>query len=179
MNSDTALLWICVAFTAALVIQVILLAAMAVASLRMRKQVQGLISRVEPLISKIEPMIVTSRNVLDTSQNILNDVRKYAGEISAKSNDLLEISRRQLGRVDEIMAEATARTRTQMDRIEMVMDDTVNRFQETTTLLQNSVVTPLRQLNALTAGIRTAIGFLVGGRRTTVEQATHDEEMFI
>jgi hypothetical protein len=77
------------------------------------------------------------------------------------------------------MAEATARTRTQMDRIEMVMDDTVNRFQETTSLLQSGIVRPLRQINALTAGIRTALSVLSGARRTTVEHATHDEEMFI
>jgi gas vesicle protein len=172
MNSDSALLWICIAFTAALALQVILLAVMAVASLRMRKQVSGFIESLEPLIAKIEP-------IAETSQGILNDVRKYAAEFSGKTNELLDLTRKQLGRVDEVLAEATARTRTQMDRIEMVMDDTVNRFQETTSLLQDGVVRPLRQLNALTAGIRAAVGFLVGGQRTTVEQATHDEEMFI
>lgn len=172
MNTDTALLWICIAFTVALVIQVILLAVMAVASVRMRKQVTGLIANVEPLIAKIHP-------IADSSQQILNDLRKYAGDVSVKANDLLELSRKQLGRVDEVLAEATSRTRTQMDRIEMVMDDTVNRFQETTSLLQNGVVRPLKQLNALAAGVRTAVSFLVGGQRTTVEQATHDEEMFI
>jgi gas vesicle protein len=172
MNSETALLWICIAFTVALAIQVILLAVMAVASLRMRKQVNDLVAKAEPLIAKAGP-------IADTSQAILNDIRRYAGEIAAKSNDLLDISRKQLGRVDEVLAEATSRTRTQMDRIEMVMDDTVNRFQETTSLLQNGVVRPLRQLNALTAGIRAGVSFLAGGRRTTVEQATHDEEMFI
>jgi hypothetical protein len=66
-----------------------------------------------------------------------------------------------------------------MDRIEMVVDDTVNRFQETTTLLQNSIVKPIRQINALSAGIRAAVSVLFGGRRTSVERATHDEEMFI
>jgi hypothetical protein len=92
---------------------------------------------------------------------------------------MLDLGQKQLVRVDGVMAEATARTRTQMDRIEMVMDDTVNRFQETTSLLQNGIVKPLRQLNAVTAGVRAALSFLAQGRRTTVEQATHDEEMFI
>jgi hypothetical protein len=172
MNSDIALLWICIAVTVALAIQVILLVVMAVASLRMRRQVSGLIESLEPLIAKIEP-------IAETSQGILDDVRKYAAEFSDKTNELLDLTRKQLGRVDDVLAEATARTRTQMDRIEMVMDDTVNRFQETTSLLQTGLVRPLRQLNALTAGIRAAAGFLVGGQRTTVEQATHDEEMFI
>jgi hypothetical protein len=175
MNSETALYWM-IGFTATaaacLVIQVILLAVMARASLGMKKQAANLIARVEPLVSKIEP-------IAETSQQVLEDVRRYAAEISNKTNDLLDLSRQELVRVDDVLAEATARTRAQMDRIEMVMDDTVNRFQETTTLLQNSIVRPLKQINALTAGLRAALSFLAGGRRTTVEQATHDEEMFI
>lgn len=100
-------------------------------------------------------------------------------EISARANDLLDLSRQQVARVDEVLGEAAARTRAQMDRIEMVLDDTVSRFQETTTLLQNGILKPLKQLNALTLGIRAALSILTGGNRTTVAQATHDEEMFI
>ncbi len=172
MSQESALLWIAIAFTVALAIQVLLIAMMTVASLRTRKQVTQFIAHLEPLIAKISP-------IADRSQAILADVQRYAGEISGKTTELLELSRKQLVRVDEVMAEATARTRNQMDRIEMVMDDTVNRFQETTSLLQNGVVRPLRQLNALTTGIRTALSYFAGARRTTVEQATHDEEMFI
>jgi predicted peroxiredoxin len=175
MNSETALYWM-IGFTATaaacLVVQVVLLAVMARASLAVKKETAELMARVQPLVLKLEPLA-------ETSQQVLVEVRQYAAEISSKTNELLDLSRKQLVRVDEVLGEATARTRAQMDRIEMVMDDTVNRFQETTTLLQNSVVRPLKQINALTAGIRAALSFLAGGRRTTVEQATHDEEMFI
>ncbi len=172
MNPEITLLWIAIAFTVALVIQVVLLAMTTIASLRMRRQVSQVIAKLEPVIAKIGP-------IADTSQIILTDVRRYAGEISGRANELLELSRKQLNRVDEVMAEATSRTKAQMDRIEMVMDDTVNRFQETTTLLQNGIIRPLRQLNAITSGVRTALSYLASARRTTVEQATHDEEMFI
>jgi hypothetical protein len=175
MNSQTALYWM-IGFTAVasacLVIQVLLLAFMARASWVMKKQAANLAARVEPLIAKLEP-------IADTSQQVLEDVRQYAAEIAGKVNDLLDLSRKQLVRVDDVMGEAAARSRAQMDRIEMVMDDTVDRFQETTTLLQNSVVRPLRQINALVAGLRATLSFLAGGRRTTVDEATHDEEMFI
>jgi hypothetical protein len=172
MNLETTLLWICIAFTVALVVQVALLIVIMVSALRMRREVTDLVQTVKPVIEKIGP-------IADTSQRVLEDVRKYAGELSTKANDLLDLGQKQLVRVDGVMAEAAARTRTQMDRIEMVMDDTINRFQETTTLLQNGIVRPLRQLNAVTAGVRAALAFLAQGRRTTVEQATHDEEMFI
>lgn len=160
------------AASACLIIQVVLLSLMARSSLAMKKKTVELVARVEPLVAKIEP-------ILDTTQQVVEDVRRYASEISSRTNDILDLGRQQLVRVDDVLGEAAARSRSQMDRIEMVMDDTVNRFQETTTLLQNSVVRPLKQINAVTAGIRAALSFLAQGRRATVEQATHDEEMFI
>ena len=175
MDSPTALYWM-IGFTstatACLVIQVILLAFMARASWVAKKQTTELVARVGPLVDKIEPII-------ETSQQVVEDVRRYAAEISSRTNDILDLSRKQLVRMDDVMGEAASRTRAQMDRIEMVMDDTVNRFQETTTLLQNSIVRPVRQINAVTAGIRAALSYMAGSRRATVEQATHDEEMFI
>jgi DNA anti-recombination protein RmuC len=175
MNSDTALYWM-IAFTAVatacLIIQVVLLGLLARASWTVKQQATRLMAKAEPLIAKIEPLA-------ETSQQTLEEVRRHAAEITRRTNDLLDLSHRQLVRVDEVLEEATARTRAQMDRIEMVMDDTVNRFQETTSLLQNGIVRPLKQINALTAGIRAALSYLAGGSRTTVEQATHDEEMFI
>lgn len=150
---------------AAIVLQTIMLFAMFLASRSMKNQVTSLISKVEPMT--------------ESGKQILHDTQRHVTEISAKVNEIMDLSRKQLARVDEVMGEATTRTRAQMDRIEMVVDDTVNRFQETTTLLQSGILRPLRQLNALTAGIRTALSVLVGGQRTTVENATHDEEMFI
>ncbi len=148
-----------------IVIQTVLLFTMALNSRAMRKQVTSLVSKVEP--------------VTETGRQLLQEVRADVREISARANDLLDLSRQQVARVDEVLGEAAARTRAQMDRIEMVLDDTVSRFQETTTLLQNGILKPLKQLNALTLGIRAALSILTGGNRTTVAQATHDEEMFI
>ena len=175
MDSHTAVIWMIVfasTASACLIIQVILLYSMARASWAAKKQATELVARVGPLVDKIEPIV-------DQTQQVIEDVRRYAAEISSRTNDILDLSRKQLVRVDDVMGEAASRTRAQMDRIEMVMDDTVNRFQETTTLLQNSIVRPVRQINAVTAGIRAALSYMAGSRRATVEQATHDEEMFI
>jgi ABC-type transporter Mla subunit MlaD len=149
----------------AIVIQVVLMYATYRTSRATKDQISSLIARVEPVIG--------------TAQRLLEETRTHVAEISTQVSELLASSRKQVPRVDEVLAEATTRARAQMDRIEMVLDDTVDRFQETTTLLQNSIMKPLKQVAALTIGIRAALSYLLGGRRTTVEQATHDEEMFI
>lgn len=149
----------------ALVVQMGLLLAMFMTSRALKKQIETFIAKVEPLA--------------ESGLRLVEEVRSYTKDISAKTNELMDVSRKQLARVDELMGEAAGRTRTQMDRIEMVLDDTVNRYQETIALLQSGVLRPLRQLNAVTAGIRAALSVLAGASRRTVEQATHDEEMFI
>ncbi len=149
----------------AILIQTGLLFGMYRASRAMKEQISTLVVKISPMA--------------ESGQRLLVETRTQVAEISSEARELLDLGRRQMVRVDELFGEATARTRAQMDRIEMVIDDTVNRFQETTTLLQNSILKPLRQINALTAGVRAVLSVLLAGRRTTVEQATHDEEMFI
>lgn len=166
---DSNIQWIMVAAIAvaavAIVVQAGLTFAMFRTSRALRDQVSALIARIEPMT--------------ETGQLLLEETRTRVAEITTQASELMAISRKQLTLVDEVLAEAAARTRAQMDRIEMVLDDTVNRFQETTTLLQNGILKPLKQVSALVIGVRAALAFLLGGRRTTVEQATHDEEMFI
>ena len=149
----------------AIVVQTIFLIAMFAASRALR-------NRITPLIDKMEPVIEGAQLVVDKSH-------KEIGTLTVKTKEILEIAYKQLTRVDELLAEATARTRVQLDHVELVLDDTINRFQETTALVQDGVLKPLRQISGITAGLRTALSTLFGARRTTVEQATHDEEMFI
>jgi len=149
----------------ALVIQTVLLFLMFRASRSMKAQLTSFIARVEPLA--------------ESGQRLVEEVRRYAWEISTRTTELMEMSRQQLARIDDVMGEASGRARAQMDRIEMVLDDTLDRYQETVALLQSGILRPLRQFNAITAGIRATIAVLAGSRRRTVEQATHDEEMFI
>jgi hypothetical protein len=149
----------------AIVIQLVVLIVIAIAARATQKRIAALVEKIEPLTG--------------SAQDLLRQARTTFTDVSAKTSEILELSRRQLGRVDELVGEATSRVRSQMDRVELVIDDTVNRFQETTTILQDGVVKPLRQLSGLTAGIRTTLAVLFGGRRTTPEHATHDEEMFI
>jgi hypothetical protein len=161
--------WIMVAAMAVAAVAIVLQAGVMIAMYRTSRALRD---QVSALIARIEPMT-------ESGQRLLEETRTRVAEITAQASELMAISRKQLTRVDEVLAEAAARTRAQMDRIEMVLDDTVNRFQETTTLLQNGILKPLRQVSALVIGVRAALSFLLGARRTTVEQATHDEEMFI
>lgn len=150
---------------AAILLQTIVLFAMYLQSRATKSQLDALAARIEP--------------VLGEASRLLTEVRTQAGAVTSRATEVLDLTRRQLERVDEFLEDATARSRAQMQRLELVLDDTVGRFQETVDLLHRGVLQPLRQLNGLNLGIRAALAALFSGRRTTVERATHDEEMFI
>ena len=150
---------------AAILLQTLLLFAVYRASKAMREQIT-------PLVDKLGP-------VADQTQRALEETRRQVGDVTTRVSEILELSRRQLARADEFLEDATARARGQMARAEMILDDTMGRFQETVDLLNRGILLPLKRINALTAGLRAALAVLTGNRRTTVERATHDEELFI
>jgi methyl-accepting chemotaxis protein len=118
------------------------------------------------------------RKLVDTSQGAVEQGRQQILEITGKTNEILESTRRQLVKVDDLLTDAAGRARVQMDRAEMVLDDTMSRAQETVAVVHGGIMRPLREIQGVAAGIRTAIAYLARGGQQSA-QATHDEEMFI
>jgi len=125
-----------------------------------------------PLVPKVEALVESSRAVVDDSKIQIR-------EITLKTNEILDATRKQLARVDEVMQDAAARAHIQLDHAEMVVDDTINRAQETVTLVHNGIMTPLREIQGVAAGLRAGVRYLMRGRNTDPMHATADEEMFI
>jgi hypothetical protein len=85
----------------------------------------------------------------------------------------------QLARIDEVLEDASARAHNQLAHAELVLDDTMSRAQETVAAVQGGIMRPLREIQGVTAGVRTAFYYLMRGGRPSPAQATADEEMFI
>jgi hypothetical protein len=81
--------------------------------------------------------------------------------------------------VEEFLEDASVRTRRQLDRAEIVVEDALARAQQTVELVHRGVLTPIRGINGVAAGVRAALGFLMRGTRPSPDQVTVDEEMFI
>ena len=96
-----------------------------------------------------------------------------------EEGEILTLAHTQVARVDEVMADATSRARVQLERAELIIEDTLSRAQQTIGLVHSGVMRPLREVQGITAGVRAALAFLAKGSRPAVNRITHDEEMFI
>lgn len=128
--------------------------------------------RIVTVIPKVEKF-------LETSQEAIEQSKKQILEITTKTNLILDSTRNQLAKVDELLTDASSRAKFQMDRAELVLDDAMSRAQETVAVVHSGVMRPLREIQGVAAGLRMAFHVLLKGSRPNVASVTQDEEMFI
>ncbi len=139
----------------------------------------GLVVIARSMQAKVMAAWPDIQGIIGTSRRTVDRAEKNIAVIGASSVAILDVTKQQLAKVDELLTDASMRAKVQMDRAEMVMDDTMNRVQETVTVVQRGVLRPVREVHGIIAGLRTAVAHLSRGGRPTVDHATSDEEMFI
>ncbi len=139
----------------------------------------GLFLVAREIKAKLLPLINPAMGILDISKRTLTNVEGHVDRIGVQSGAILDVTKQQLAKVDELLTDASTRAKVQMERAEMVMDDTMTRVQQTVSVVQAGVIRPVREIQGVYAGIRTALSHLGKAGRATVDHATSDEEMFI
>jgi hypothetical protein len=163
--------WIIV-MTAFVIIAAIALCVQAGLLFGMYRTTRAMQDRVMPLLPKVESLVESARTTVDHS-------RLQLVEMTGKANEILDSTRSQIRKVEEVVNDATSRAKVQLERVEMVMDDTLSRTHETVVAVNAGILKPLREINGIAVGIKTAFAYLARGTRPNVAEATADEEMFI
>jgi hypothetical protein len=166
---DHTLLVIMASFVAVAAVALLIQAGLLFGIYRASRSAQETIARLAP---KVEALVESSRVAVEES-------RVRIKEIAETTSEVLDNVRRQVARVDGMLTDAAVRTRIQLDRAEMVLDDAMSRVHQTITLVHGGIMRPLRQIEALMTGFRAAIHFLLRRGRPSPDQVTVDEEMFI
>jgi len=83
-------------------------------------------------------------------------------------------------RLGNVLTEATGRARTRLEQIDETVQSTVEQVEQVGESVKRAVSRPVREVNGIAAGISAAMSTLVKGpRKSSVDAATQDEEMFI
>jgi hypothetical protein len=162
-----------------LIVLTIFVALAAIAMLIQAGSLLALFLVARKLQDKVMPMIPEVEGIVGVTRRTVERVEKHVEKIGTTSEAILDVTKQQLARVDELLVDATTRAKVQLERAEMVLDDTMTRVQETVSFVQSGVVRPVREIYGVFAGIRTALAYLGRAGRPTVDHATSDEEMFI
>jgi len=131
------------------------------------------------LKDKIEPLADKTGPMLDL---VHSSVTELVPRMLAVSNDAVELSksaREQVNRLGAVLTEFTEMAKTQVARIDGAVEQTVGSVQHAGESVKDAVLRPVREVNGVVAGIKTAIAVYSHGRRQSADHATQDEEMFI
>jgi ElaB/YqjD/DUF883 family membrane-anchored ribosome-binding protein len=174
--NETTLLYVMTSFV---IISAIALCIQAGMLAGIYKTIQRMQETINPLVPKVESLVEKTSATVEQSSRQITEITTRANDILESSKDILDSTKRQVAIVEDLVGDAAVRARVQMDRAELVLDDTLSRAHETIAVFHDGVMRPLREVNGLAAGIRAALGALARGNRPTPDQATSDEEMFI
>ena len=155
----------------AVVIQMGILAGM---FLTMRRSSARMEALAEEMKAKALPVMEKTHEMLTELRPQLNSVM---GNITHSSNLL----RGHMTRLDATVHDVLDRTRLQVIRADEMVSRTMDRVEETTEIVQDTVMSPVRQLSGLIHGVTVGLQFLMGGRRGNSRDAVGvpQDEMFI
>ena len=169
MDNEIVLLQIMAAFTGvaaiALLVQMASLIGICLTMRRLNKRVNTFLDRWEPLA--------------EDAQKTLEDVGRESTEILKQVRELTAVVKAQVDKVDVTIDALSKTTQLQAQKVDETVQILLERVQQTSLSLQQALLTPVKQIRAVGVGIAAMIDALAGRRRSSVDQATQDEEMFI
>jgi len=122
---------------------------------------------------------------LEWAQAMLTELRP---RLTVIADNLMETTisvRSQVERVDATVSDAVDRARLQVIRADELLSRTLDRVEETSDVVHQTVISPVRQFSGLIQGVTAGIEFLLGGRgrrnggSREARRAVPQDEMFI
>ncbi len=121
--------------------------------------------------------------ILQSAEAILADSR---GKVDIVMSNLVATTatlKTQMDRLDATVNDVVDRTRLQVIRADDIVTRTLDRVEETTEMVQHTVVSPVRQLSGIVQGLGVGISAFFGQnrrrRRFDGSRPRQDEELFI
>lgn len=135
--------------------------------------------RVEVIMRNVETKAIP---LLDSAKTILDENGPRLKEITQNLSETTSTLKSQMNRVDATLNDVLDRTRLQVIRVDDMVSRTMDKVEETTEILQSTVVNPVRKLTGIMQGLSVGLGAYIQRRRkSALETATavEDDELFI
>jgi hypothetical protein len=160
---------------AAVVLQAGILAAMYLA-------VRKSSARMDALATEVKTKALPT---LETAQAMLIELRPKLQTIAENLAETTSSVRSQVQRMDATVNDVVDRARLQVIRADDLLSRTLDRVEETSDMVHETVVSPVRQFAGLIQGVTAGIEFLLGnrsrrnGRGREARRPVPQDEMFI
>lgn len=138
--------------------------------------------RMEALAAEVKTKVLPT---VEQAQAIINQIGPKVQVIADNLQDSTTLVRAQVQRVDATVNDVVDRARLQVIRADELLSRTLDRVEQTSDMVHNTVISPVRQLSGLVQGITVGLEFLFGqrvrrnGDRRDERRPVPQDEMFI
>jgi len=144
------------------------------------EKIGPLLDQARPVVQKAGPAVDRVTDILATTHKILEDARPRIAEVSTETVAIVKSGREQVEYLGELLHDASERARVRLEQIDHTVENTVEQVEKVGESVKGAVMRPVREMQGVGAGISAAVSALVGrSRKSSVDHATQDEEMFI
>ncbi len=159
------------AITAAVVLQALILVALYLA---MRKTS----ARMEELAVEVKSKTLPA---VESAHALLTELRPKIEVIADNLSHTTTMVRDQLQRVDATLNDVIDRTRLQVIRADELVSRTLDKVEETTDMVHHTVVSPVRQVSGIFHGVTAGLQYLLMRKRARAREGVGvpQDEMFI
>lgn len=118
-------------------------------------------ARVEAIAAEVKTKVLPT---IERAQAILTEISPKLQLIADNLQDSTTVLRDQVQRVDATVKDAMDRGRLQIIRADELLTRTLDRVEETSDMVHQTVISPVRRLSGLVQGLTVGLEFLFGGR---------------
>ena len=120
---------------------------------------------------------------LKDAHELMVPMKSTAGNLKTLSEDMIELglsAKEQFRRVEAMVTDAGESFHVQLERFDRVSKDIAERIDETAEIVQNSIISPVREVSAFAKGLSRGFQALFFRKSRSAAGAAHeDEELFI
>jgi hypothetical protein len=117
--------------------------------------------RLEALVTEVKGKVLP---VVEQAEIILTEVRPKLQVITENLQESTILLREQVKRADATVKDAMDRGRLQIIRADELLTRTMDRVEQTSDIVHNTVISPVRRLSGLVQGLTAGLEFLFSGR---------------
>ena len=166
------LLYILIVIAASFVIQAGIMVALFLA-------VKASSTRLEALATEVKTKAIPT---VEAAQAFLTDVRPTVDTILDNVTNTSTMVRAQMQRLDATVTDVVDRTRLQVIRADELLTRTLDKVEQTTDIVQHTVVSPVKHLSGLMQGLSAGLQYFIGRRKNSRSRegmGVPQDELFI
>jgi hypothetical protein len=179
---DTLLTAFIAVTAAAVVLQMFILFGMFIAIRKLAGRIEGLAEKVEDTTGLVQtrvlPMLETAKTVEEDIKGLVANSRPKVETIIGNLSEISTTAKASAQRIQVTVDDAIDRTRLQIIRGDELLTRTMNNLEETSQKVQQSVMSPVRQVSGLAHAISTGFSVYFNQQRRR-RNGGPSEEMFI